>query len=197
MNEENVKLAKIKKSCRIGKKVSTVLFVVLLVGAVCMLIYGIKVFADGKKFDDQITSAQAAGIISTSDEFGSASAVNINLGSLPSTLHSDIPSVQAALDDHPYSIVYGSYITFAGVVMIIISVMLLLVRSVFALVEKEATPFTAKVKKRVTIILAVISALFLFTAGSGLALIGALVTWAVNAILDYGISLQRQYDETL
>ena len=54
-----------------------------------------------------------------------------------------------------------------------------------------------EVKKRVTIILAVISALFLFTAGSGLALIGALVTWAVNAILDYGISLQRQYDETL
>ena len=197
MNEENVKLAKIKKSCRIGKKVSNILFILMLIGGICLTIYGIKVFADGKKFDDQIRSAEAAGVVSTSDEIGSVSAVSINLGSLPTDLHSDIPALQAAIDDHPYSIFYGSWITFSGAGMIIIAMLMLLVKSVFATIEKEATPFTPKVKKKVTVALAIISALFLFTTGTGFAVIGALVTWAVNAILDYGISLQRQYDETL
>ena len=68
---------------------------------------------------------------------------------------------------------------------------------VFDMIEKEGTPFTAKVKKRVTTILIFISVIFLCSAGAAYALIGALVTWAVNAILDYGITLQTQYDETL
>ena len=197
MNEENAKLAKIKKSCRIGKKVSNILFILMLVGAICLTVYGIKVFADGKKFDDQIKSAEAAGVISTSDEIGSVSGVSINLGSLPTNLHSDVPAIQAAIDDHPYSIFYGSWITFSGVGMLIIAILMLLVKSVFATIEKESTPFTPKVKKKVTVVLIIISALFLCTTGTGFAVIGALITWAVNAILDYGMTLQTQYDETL
>ncbi len=34
----------------------------------------------------------------------------INLGSLPTELHSDIPAVQAAINDHPLSVMYGSYV---------------------------------------------------------------------------------------
>ena len=50
MNEENVKIAKIKKSCRVGKKVSGVMFIVCLVAAVACFISGVWIFAQGKNF---------------------------------------------------------------------------------------------------------------------------------------------------
>ena len=108
MNEENLKIAKIKKSCHAGKIVSRILFVVVVIFTVLGIVGGIKVLRMGKDFDDRINNGSFAGIISTSDEIGSASAIKINLGSLPTEIHSDIPAVQAALEDHPMSVMYGS-----------------------------------------------------------------------------------------
>ena len=42
MNEESVKIAKIKKSCRVGKNVSLVLFVLCLIFSVLTLVASIK-----------------------------------------------------------------------------------------------------------------------------------------------------------
>ena len=197
MNEENVKVARIKKSCHVGKKVTGIVFIICLAASVICFITGIWVFAQGKKFDNMLISAEEAGYVTTTDEIGSASAVQINLGSFPTNVQSDVPAIQAALDDHPYSIVYGSFLVFMGFYIAVVSVLLFLLKSVFDMIEKEGTPFTAKAKKRVTTILIFISVIFLCSAGAAYALIGALVTWAVNAILDYGITLQTQYDETL
>ena len=197
MNEESVKVARIKKSCHVGKKVTGIVFIICLAASVICFITGIWVFAQGKKFDNMLISAEEAGYVTTTDEIGSASAVQINLGSFPTNVQSDVPAIQAALDDHPYSIVYGSFLVFMGFYIAVVSVLLFLLKSVFDMIEKEGTPFTAKVKKRVTTILIFISVIFLCSAGAAYALIGALVTWAVNAILDYGITLQTQYDETL
>lgn len=197
MNEENVKIAKIKKSCRVGKKVSGVMFIVSLVAAVACFITGVWIFAQGKKFDDMISEAEAAGYISTTDEIGSASMFSVNLGSVPKNIHSDIPAVQAALDDHPMSMTYSAYLGVMSLSILAGAVLFFLVKSIFGTIEKEETPFTAKVKKRVTVALIILSALFLFTAGAGFAAVCVLITWAINAILDYGITLQTQSDETL
>ena len=110
MNEESVKIAKIKKSCHAGK-IAANIFLALAIFMLAVGIWGgVKVLVMGKEFDDMVTSGRFAGVVSTNDEIGSASAVNINLGSIPLDIHSDIPAVQAAIDDHPMSVVYGTYI---------------------------------------------------------------------------------------
>ena len=195
--EESVKIAKIKKSCHIGKIVSTILFAVAAVFVVLCLIGGVKVLKMGKEFDDSVINGRLSGVISTSDEIGSASAVSINLGSLPTEIHSDVPAIQAAIDDHPLSVMYGTYVLICSLILAITAVLFLLVRSVFAMVEQESTPFTSKVRKRVTLVLIVTCGILFLTTGSAFAILFALITWAVNAILDYGITLQIQSDETL
>ena len=196
MNEVNVKIARIKKSCHVGKIVSNVLCIVLIVGAVLSMISAITIFAMGKKFDEAITQAVETGYIDDSDHIGSAEFFVFNLGSVKN-FDSDIPFVKAALEDHPYSIVYGSYSIISLLCCTFLAVMLKLISSVFALIEKEETPFTDKVKKKVTVLLIITSVSLLITEGAGLALLGALITWVVNSILDYGKTLQVQADETL
>lgn len=197
MNEENIKIARIKKSCSVGKKVSDILCICAIVGCVCALIGSIAIFSMGKDFDLKFNEAKEAGLVSTSDEFGSVALFKIDIGDIPSELHSDIPSVQKKLDDHPLCIIYGSYALIACVGAAVLAVMLKFVSSVFALIEKEDSPFTDKVRKRVTLVLVVTCVLLFFTSGAALAALCALVTWAVNAILDYGKTLQIQSDETL
>ena len=197
MNEENVKIARIRKSCKVGKKVSNILCVFAIVGCVCALIGTIAIFSMGKNFDVKFNEAKEAGTFSTSDEFGSVALFKINLGNMPSDFHSDIPAVQEMIEDHPLCIFYGSYVLIVTIACAILAVMLKLVSSVFALIEKEDSPFTDKVRKRVTFVLIATAVLLCFTAGAALGGLCALIAWAVNAILDYGKTLQVQSDETL
>ena len=197
MNEENVKIARIKKSCRAGKIVSTVICIASVFTLIIGIIGSIKVFSMGKEFDEMFSTGRFAGVISTSDEIGSASAININLGAVPGEIHSDIPAVQAAIDDHPLCMLYGSYILGATIIMAIFTVLIFLIRSVFSIIEKESTPFTTVVKKRVTLVLIITSVVLFLTSGTAPGVLCILLTWAVNAILDYGVTLQVQSDETL
>ena len=81
--------------------------------------------------------------------------------------------------------------------MVAVVALIFLVRSVFAIIEKEGNPFTVTVKKRIKTVLIATSVVLFLTSGTGPAILGILVTIAVNAILDYGITLQTQADETL
>ena len=197
MNEENVKIAKIKKSCHVGKNVSIVLFVLSLVFSVLTLAASIKMWNMGKEFDDMVINGMLSGVVSTNDEIGSASAIKINMGSIPNNMHSDIPAVQAAIDDHPISVAWSCWFLFFFLVLAITAVMFLLLGSVFSIISKEANPFTAKVKKRVTTVLIFTSVILFLTSGTFSGAICLVITWVVNAILDYGMTLQVQADETL
>ena len=196
MNEENVKIARIKKSCHVGKIVSNIFCIIAIVGIAMSIFSAVTIFSMGRKFDDFITKAEEEGYVDNSNQIGSVSSFVISLGCVDN-FDSDIPAVKAALEDHPYCVVYGTFCVISGVCCVILAVMLKLISSVFALIEKEATPFNDKVKKRVTGVLIVTSVLLFLTEGAGFALLGALVTWAVNSILDYGKTLQVQADETL
>ena len=89
--EENAQITKIKKSCKVGKTVSKIMFIFCLIASISCLVAAIWIFSMGKDFDVQIQKAIDAGYVSTDSSFGSVSGININLGD-PSSLHSDIPS---------------------------------------------------------------------------------------------------------
>ena len=81
--------------------------------------------------------------------------------------------------------------------MAVAAVLVKLVGSVFGLIMKEDSPFTDKVIKRIVIVLLAVSAVMLLTTGMAFGVLGAIITWVVYTILDYGKTLQIQSDETL
>ena len=197
MNDENVKIARIKKSCHVGKILSNILCIIFAVVFVAGIAGGIMIFAEGRSFDERLADQQARGVIDSSDRFVAARAFDFNLGIVPENIESDIPAIREALADHPMSVVYGTYMIFIGVIFAIVAVLSKLVSSIFGLIEKENTPFTDKVKKRVTIAMIITTAILFLTTGTPLGVLFALLTWVVYTVLDYGKTLQVQSDETL
>ena len=194
--EENEKITKIKKSCSVGKKISAVFSVLAIVGCICALVASIAIFQMGKKFDDEVQKGIEKGIVNEDDEFGSVKLFNFNVKKIEK-IKSDIPVVQEALNDHPYSITYGFYCLVISIACAGTAVLLKLVSGAFELIIKENTPFTDKVIKRVLIVMIVISAILLLTTSTGFGILGGITTWVVYTIMDYGKTLQIQSDETL
>ena len=194
--EETVKIEKIKKSCNVGKKVSNILCIVLIVGCVLALAGGIWIFTQGRQFDDMVAEGIASGIITTGDDVGSVKLIHIEAIDA-STIHSDVPALQEAIDDHPYAISYGMTLLATAGFMAVAAVLVKLVSSVFGLIMKEDSPFTDKVIKRIVVVLLAISAVMFLTSGMAFGVLGAIITWVVYTILDYGKTLQIQSDETL
>ncbi len=202
---ENAKLERIRKSCKVGKTVSTVLCIIAIVGCVLALAAGITVMCMGKNFEHVIEQAGGEGEISVTlgsgGFLGRFKLVDIDLDDLglndPGKLESDIPAIQKAIDDHPYSMLVSVYLFTAAFTTAVIAVILKLVSSVFGLIMKENTPFTDKVIRRVLFAMVVTSAGLFFTAGAAIGALGGIITWAVYTIMDYGKTLQIQSDETL
>ena len=91
--EENEKLAKIKKSCSVGKKISAILSTIAIVGCICAMVASVAIFSMGKKFDEEVQKGIEAGVINDDNEFGSVKMININVGSVKKW-HSDVPALQ-------------------------------------------------------------------------------------------------------
>lgn len=196
MNEMNDKLLKIKKSCHAGKLVANILCIICIVGCVCSLIGGIVIIAGAKDYEPVFQEYTESGRIDTDNRI--VSSRMFSFASLdPEEWESDVPAIQKALDEHPYTFVYGMYLFFAAGTLAVVAVLMKLINGTFSLIEKEDNPFTDKVIKRVTIVLGIVSGLLLMTSGAAMGLLGALITWVVYTVLDYGKLLQIQADETL
>lgn len=194
--EENVKLARIKKSCKVGQTVSTVLLVIVIVCFALALIGGSVVLNMGERFEALAQQAVASGDFTAEVRIGGFKIMDFDVTDL-GAVHSDVPALNEAIMSHPYTSSAALYLFTMVGMCLVFAVLLYLIRSVFALIRTESTPFTDKVIRRVVIAMAVTSGVLLFTVSGGLAAIGGILTWAVYAIMDYGKTLQHQYDETL
>ncbi len=194
--EEQQKLERIKKSCNTGKKVTFVLFIIAIVGSVLCLFASISIFCMKDSVDTMVQKGIDDGHITVGNTIGSVKAFNIDLGGI-NNFHSDVPAIEKALKDHPYSIVISIYSLVATVCLIVMAVMLKLINSVFALIIKEENPFTDKVIQKVMVVMIAFSVIMLMAVGLGFGVLSGVVTWVVYTILDYGKQLQIQADETL
>ncbi|MCR4991160.1 MAG: hypothetical protein K6A38_09900 [Lachnospiraceae bacterium] len=192
----NEKLEKIKKSCKIGKTVCRILFIIALVGVVLTIVGAGFVLSQGGDFEQEARNAYDSGYVTTGMGVGVANGVLVNIGD-PDNLESSIPALQKAMDENPYTVMILITILAAATICFILAVILKLIESVFSLIEKEENPFTDVVIKRVLTVMIIISALMLFGTGAGLGILGFIITWVVYTIMDYGRMLQIQSDETL
>ena len=60
MNEENIKLAKVKKSCKALRIVTRIVAIACIVGCVLATVSGLAIMLSGQKFDDAMIKAMAS-----------------------------------------------------------------------------------------------------------------------------------------
>lgn len=230
MNEENIKLAKVKKSCKTLRIVTRIVAIACIVGCVLAMVSGIAIICAGEKFDNAMLKSMETGDkvvittegVTTEDDVannGKTDVVVTDEDLIPTNMEannayvkfgdldphkimdmeveSSIPALNDYMQTHKFSMVYGIYCTGVGILIGLIAVVTSLLASTFAFIEKADTPFDKKVQKKVLISMIVLSVTLFFTAGTGFAVICGLLTWAVYTILDYGLTLQTQVDETL
>ncbi len=204
MNQENVKLERIKKSCKVAGIVTRIAFMVCVVGCVISLISGIVTVSNRKNMEQSITKAlEEHDEVAVGQKIGN---VNVYLAKVdPAVMkwfknmefESSIPAWQKIMDETPYAFSLGLTLIGMSFGIAILAFALFQIYSVFDIIKKEETPFSEKVLKKLLIALIIIDVIIAMTSGLGQAAIAGLITWAVYAIMDYGRVLQIQSDETL
>ncbi len=204
MSNENIKLAKIKKSCHVASIITKIMFVLCIVGTVIAIGTGIYFIADRKNLNDAYEQAAEVGSIDITKELGDITVhlVKINYSDVlnPDSLKnidSSIPAVKESLQETPYSLSIAFHLMIIGGSVFLLTVAMFLLNKVFKIIEEEDTPFSDKVLKTLLVSLLIIDVIVAMSAGIGFGALAGLITWALYTIMDYGRTLQIQSDETL
>ena len=213
MNEENIKLQRVQKSCKAASIVSRVLFFCCMVASVLTLIAGIVMIANRENFDKQIIeSAKQGQNVSANGrvdlklgpvKFASVTSEDLENGNVATAvagnLTSDVPALQEFFDENKDSVstVYGVYCIGMFFPIAVLTFALFFIHSAFDVIRKEGNPFADKALKKILVSMIAISVTLAFTAGMGFGVLGGFLTWVIYTILDYGRTLKIQSDETL
>ncbi len=204
MEQENIKLARIKRSCKVAGIVTRVAFMICIVGSVISLIAGIVTVSTRKSMEPAITQAlEEHEEVAIGQKVGGVNVylAKVDPGSIKLfkslKLESSIPAWQKIMDETPYAFSLGMMMIGMSIGIAVLAFALFQIYSVFDIIKKEDTPFSEKVLKKLLIALIIVDVIIALTTGLGQAAIGGLIIWAVYSIMDYGRVLQIQSDETL
>jgi len=192
MREETLKLAKVKKSCKVTATVSQVLEIILI-AATCICIVGaIICFCLNKDVNESIAT------ISTQSEMKEFMNISNALddvsigGILKLTVH-----MEQLTAEGQYGIASGIVCLFGAVICGMTALVFDMIRRIFKTIRTSETPFSPEVLKGIRILSIIICAELLLMSGVGTAALAALISWSIYNILDYGFTIQQQIDETL
>lgn len=193
MDNDNAKLERIKKSCRVGAKVTRIIMVVMIVCSIIGTATGITILTMGPKYD---AMAIATGNEQAFSSHGSSFSV-LNMNMDLDSVKSDIPALQEYIDNSPLAATHGITILITSLASILAIVLLAITNATFKKMSESDTPFTPEIKKRILITMIILAVAVGLTMGLSEGALIVILAWIVTSILDYGISLQQQYDETL
>ena len=203
MNEERNKIEKIKKSSKIAVVVSRILFIAAVIACTLALISGIVLLANREKYDADLEANRDDIKGSYSIAVGNMKLAEIDDGEFKALasgkLESSVPALEQFFEENSDSVALhiGLYLIAAAFASGLVAFCMWLFSSVFSIILKEDNPFCDKVIKRTLISMIIFSVLLAFTAGTGFAALGAVATWVIYTIMDYGKTLQTLSDETL
>ena len=201
MREQEQKLANVRKSCDVARKVTKVFSILLIVATVLCLISGITVFAARDKINEHITVEtfddgilrfriagdgfdETSGYI-TMDDISSDGLIGVNF---------DLEKI--ASEGKVSQLLMGE--CFGGfIVCMIMTAIFIMIQKAFILIKDSETPFHPAVLKRLKLVFVIISIAALLFSGLGTAVMCGIVSWCIYCILDYGFILQQEVDETL
>ena len=192
MREEELKLGKIKKSCKITEKTSLVLEIILIVGMFISICGSIACFSFQKEIDSQLAESYTQ---DSANEIGNAMTVlgNTEIGGLITFTF----NTSKMLEDGEYGKVSGLACLSAALVCFMVAAVFEILRRVFKAINISETPFDEIVLKKIKRLFIIICIEILIMVGLGVSVLTGLICWSIFNILDYGFTLQKQIDETL
>ena len=189
MREQELKLEKVKKSCKTAKKVVGVFKILLMVVSAICFVSAAVVFGLRNTIDTGIAKEVAA---RGQDAVFTATDIDINLGI--AYYQTDF---QDLIDNGQYSEAIITVLVMAGVVVLMFVVVFILIQKIFKIMDEEETPFCESVLKRIKRIFIALAIIIALEIGLGFGIILGLVFWCIYNILDYGYALQKEVDEIL
>lgn len=183
MREQELKLAKVKRSCKTAKTVTSVFGILLVVATVLCIIGAVICYTFRGQINEAIASQTSAVITYT----------NLHTNGILNFSFDVDKLAQSGL----YAQLFAIYCSFGAACTAVTSLILLSIRKIFVVIEKSESPFTEDIMKRMKktfIGLAIVTGLFV---GVGPCLFVALIFWCIYCIMDYGTAIQTEIDETL
>lgn len=194
MREEELKLERVKKSCKITKRVAKVIEGIVIACAAICAVCAIVCFCLRGRIDSEV-AAQMSQFPAEAQEIENEllHADEIEIGGLLSL------SVNTAklVRNGEYGLLCVTYCLIGAIACALISVVFDLLRRIFKTIEVSETPFDEAVIKKIRVLFIVITGAILLLSGIGEAALTGLICWSIYNILDYGFTLQKEFDETL
>ncbi|MCR5702368.1 MAG: hypothetical protein K6G76_09505 [Lachnospiraceae bacterium] len=203
VNEENVKLEKVIKSCKAAKICSKIFFMLFMAATVITFVAGIVSIVDRDNMDKKIEASVSKSNVTKDITIGSFRVGTVEDGDIKFAksvkLESSVPSIQKFFDENgdSASLILGMYCILVSVICFVVTFAIWMISTVFDTILKEGNPFADAVVKRILISMIILTGIVGLTSGIGSAVLLGLVTWAVYTIMDYGKLLRIQSDETL
>lgn len=188
MREEELKLEKVKKSCKTTKKILGIFKTLFIVCAIiCLAGAGICY-----GFKDQINTE-----LSKQAETGNMEHLDINDQDFGTgVFHMEI-NKEEMIASGEYAQTFAIMCFFAAAMVAIMAVLIALIQKIFVIMEEEESPFSKAVLLRIKRIFIAVAVIMGLEVGIGIGLFLGLFFWCLYCILDYGYALQKEVDETL
>lgn len=186
MNEQEARLTKVKKSCKIAHTIANVVKYIVIAAVCICLVAAVICFIFRSSIDAALAESIRNG--SATITFDDA---EIN-GILQFRMEMD-----ALIESGQYGLGIALYCIFGAIVTGCTAVVFHLISRIFAGIEKSESPFSEQVihsLKTSFIVLVILTGLF---HGFDSALFLGLFLWCIYNILEYGAVLQEEVDETL
>lgn len=182
MNENNLKIEKIKKSSKVALNVTNIVKTICAVCAGITIVAGCIMIGLRGVVNDGFVIAMENGVFTPDD--------------LDLSLIDYNGIVEHLIEDGYIAETIGMYIITTGFTLIFVTIVLHFVSRVFKSFMESYSPFQAGILRnlKAAFVLVTIAAL---SSGLGTGLIVGFAAWCVLNIFEYGCELQKQSDETL
>ena len=185
MDEQNKRLAEIRKRCTKSCKVLKVFQIMIVVAAALTLFAGIFMLSNSERLNPMLEREYAAGNLKIDEELRSGGLMSLGF---------DFDNYYSE-GNFTFPLFILSMAAFVAEVLTLAVV--IIIKNILGALIDEESPFSETIFKKLKIGFIMITASLLLTVGLGTALIVGLVLWCVYAILEYGAALQAEVDGTL
>ncbi len=185
MNEQNKKLESLKKRCSTAAKVVTVFQIITIVGTVLAFIAGIYLFTAAEKVNPQIIEGIEAGYL------------DLNTDLQYHGLFELCVEVQDYYPANDYAHPLGITCMVAACTCAMVAVILIFIKKIFTIIEKENNPFSENCLKQLKISFIIIAITAFLTLSAGFGIVTSFILFCIYSIFQYGAALQTEIDETL
>ena len=197
MREQEQKLANVKKSCDVVRKVCKIFGIIMIVVAVIMIVGGIVLLAAKNQINSNLVFDSAAGqikIVGDASDFISLDDVTIDIETGFFSFDYD---GMGLIREGKFGELFALYCFTGALVCAVMAGIFITIQKTFEFIKNSETPFDEKILKRLKAVFVAMTIVFALLSGIGTAIISGVIFWSIYCIIDYGYVLQTEVDETL